>query len=161
MQKAARFLIIGLLFTGVLWGFWVNNASRMAELERERRPASRPLDATRTLTKEQETALALFIDNFFKAYGVPLDVRVSAAPLPETWPQNPEQAGTVFLGLCPAARQVVFYAPPLVRGALGEPLSLYLAHVHFLPYYAGGNWPEGLAAALNLITARLDAKIAR
>lgn len=135
-------------------------------------------DATKTLSREQAELLRAYTIRFQERYGFPIIVRIRDRPFEEEEalalayspgaaasriPPHPPGGETapraLFLGLCPTARQVILHVPPLARTILGEDLLNTLRDTHFIPYFAAGNWPEGLAAALNTITRRLDASI--
>ncbi len=153
LQRILRMALVGLLFAGVLWGFWANSERRLTEVQKI---SEKRADATRTLTSEQEKRLLEFTRRTFETYGVALRVEIRNAPFDEKQLQEAEKSGTVFLGLVPKERTVFLHVTPLARKALGEPLIMYLRYAHFMPYFAGGNWPEGLAAALNLIGRQLE-----
>lgn len=148
-----RYIIIALLFCGVIWGFWINNERRMEMLKK---PQPARIDNTGALSDGQQRELAHFQSRFRDAYGLSMVILVRDERFAQPFLQSGERAGTVFLGLVPRARQVVFELPPLAEAALGEELARYLRQEHFMPYFADGNWPEGLAKGLNMITRRFD-----
>ena len=147
--------LVGILFAGVAWGFWLNNERQM---ERAFERIAPRIDATGTLTPEQEELLRAYALRFFAEYGVKIQIVIQNAPLSDA---KAREEGNVFLGLNPEGRHVLFHAPPLVASALGEPFIRRLEREHFAPYFAKGNWPEGLAEALNTISGRLDATLRR
>lgn len=156
-QRIVRLALVACLFCAALWGLWENNRRRMPLSA----PESIRMDATGALSQEQEATLARYTELFAREYAVPLVIRVRNEPF--TPGEIDVLAGredavaaprALFLGLCPARGQVVLMAPPLARRALGEDLLDELRVRHFIPYFAAGNWPEGLAAALNLMNAR-------
>ena len=153
LMRLFRYIIVVLLFCAVVWGFWLNNQRRMESLKKP--PAAAVVDRTGSLDPEQERRLSAFQDRFREAYGIPLSISVTQDP--SFTALRASGAGTVLLGIAPGSGAVLFEAPPLARAALGEPLLLYIRHVHFVPYFARNAWPEGLESALNLIVSRLDA----
>lgn len=155
LMRFFRYVIIALLFCAVIWGFWLNNQRRMEMLKK---PVSASIDSTGSLNTEQERQLSEFQEQFRRAYGIPLSIHVGRArDIADALRSEPD---SVRIGIAPDSAQVIFDVPPLAAAALGEPLTLYLRHVHFVPYFARNNWPQGLEGALNLITARLDAAVA-
>jgi hypothetical protein len=149
-QRFLRFFFVGILFAIVLWGFWMNSERQM---ERVILRAATQIDSTGLLARDQEEQVLRYAQRFFEAYGLKLQVEIKNEPLSD---KKARAAGSVYLGLNPAAGEALFYAPPLVAAALGEDLIRQVREEHFQPYFAAGNWPEGLAAALNLLSTNLD-----
>ena len=154
LMRFFRYIIIALLFCAVIWGFWMNNQRRMDMLKK---PVSTSIDRTGVLGAEQERQLAAFQEQFKRAYGIPLVIHVGG--IADVTGLLRDAPDAMRLGIAPDSAQIVFDAPPLASAALGEPLTLYLRHVHFVPYFARQDWPRGLEGALNLIAARLDAAV--
>lgn len=155
VQRFFRMALVGVLFAVVGLGFWLNNERQM---ERALERIAPQLDATGTLTPEQEELLRTYALRFFAEYGVKIQIVIESAPLSDA---KAREDGNVFLGLNPEGRMVLFYAPPLVASALGEPFIRHLEGEHFVPYFAKDNWPEGLAEALSMLSGRLDATLRR
>ena len=159
-QRAFRYAAIGILFCGVIWGFWTNHERYTARMQGG---AVSRMDATGTLSEEQEEALHIYTRRFVETYGIAIVIRARGSAFPQGEGQGEplpaEKAGTLFLGISPANRQVVLQVPPLAAAALGDPLILYLRHLHFIPYFVNGTWPEGMAAALSMLSRRLDAAL--
>ncbi len=156
LMRFFRYIIIALLFCAVIWGFWLNNQRRIEMLKK---PVSTTIDRTGSLNTEQERQLIAFQEQFKRAYGIPLIITIGRAADITTMLRTDQDA--VRLGIAPDSAQVVFDAPPLAAAALGEPLTLYLRYVHFVPYFARSDWPRGLEGALNLMSARLDAAVTK
>ncbi|MDL2317439.1 TPM domain-containing protein [Desulfovibrio sp. OttesenSCG-928-A18] len=157
MQRFFRILIIGLLFCAVIWGFWMNNERQMERLRKESIPA---LDSTGLLREEEQQRLAQYVERFRKNYGLAIVISIRDQPFPSPFLLPDERAGSFFFGLCPPDQQVLFEVPPLAEHLLGQPFISYLRHEHFRPYFARGNWPEGLASALSMLAERMDKAVA-
>ena len=153
LQRFLRAILIGALCAGVIWGFWLNSERQMERVLERIAPQA---DLTGTLTPEQEELLHTYALRFFAEYGVRIQIVIQDGRLSE---DKARQAGTVYLGINPNKRQVLFYAPPLVASALGEPFIRRLNQEHFVPYFSREAWPEGLAEALSMLSARLDATL--
>lgn len=156
-QRFFRIVIIALLFCAVVLGFWMNSERQINKL---RKPSTNRIDSTNTLTEEQLQALADYMDHFQKAYGISMCIAIREGIFTERRSESPEEKNVFFLGLYPSGRQVILNIPPLVAAALGDASIIYLRYSHFLPYFAEGKWPQGLASALNIIARRLDAALA-
>jgi len=139
-EKFARMIALVAIFAVVGWLFWHNSSRTMDTLQ----TTSTVWDQTKTLTKEQRRALQDYAILLKDEYGLVLRVQIATERIEE-----PEQnSKTLFLGLCPATRQVVVRLPPLVAKAVGEDLATELRERHFGPYFDENRWPTGLAAAL-------------
>ena len=117
------------------------------------------LDETGVLTEENEKHLHDYLVRFRKVYGFSMQVWVRKTPFPQDVLQRMKLSGALLLGLCPDAREVVFYAPPLASGLLGQTFIDHMRFEHFTPYFENGTWPVGLAKALSLLTQKLDEAI--
>lgn len=156
-QRFFRIVIITLLFCAVVLGFWMNSERQMNKL---RKPSINRIDSTDTLTEEQLQALAEYMEHFQQAYGISMRIAIRDELFIERNSEIPEEKNVFFLGLYPSGRQVILHLPPLVAAALGEASIIYLRYSHFLPYFAEGKWPQGLASALSIIVRRLDVALA-
>ena len=153
LQRFFRIVLIGLLFTGVLWGFWMNSERQMNRVMQNAAPR---IDATGTLSPAQLELLQTYGLRFFAEYGIRIQVEVRNSALSEA---QAKKTGSMYLGLNPQSGQALFYAPPLAAAALGEEFIRRLNQEHFSAYFAAGNWPQGLAEALSMISTRLDATL--
>jgi hypothetical protein len=153
LQRFFRIVLIGVLFAGVIWGFWMNSERQMDRIMQRTSPQ---IDATGTLTPEQMELLHTYGLRFFAEYGIKIQVEIQDNTLSDAQARN---SGHVYLGLNPKSAQVLFYAPPLAATALGEDFIRQLNQEHFAAYFAAGNWPEGLAKALSMLSERLDARL--
>lgn len=153
LQRFFRIVLIGLLFTGVIWGFWMNSERQMNRVMQNLAPQ---IDATGTLTTAQLELLQTYGLRFFAEYGIKIQVEVRNSSLSD---EQARKSGNIYLGLNPKSGQALFYAPPLAAAALGEDFIRRLNQEHFTAYFAAGNWPEGLAKALSMISVRLDATL--
>ncbi len=115
-----------------------------------------PIDLTQTLSPEQEQELLAYVRAFEKTYGLSLRIQIRATPFSKQEQAELAQTLDMVLALCPQRQQVLFLVPPLAHKILGEPLIKDLREAHFIPYFKDGNWPVGLAGALNKITRKLD-----
>lgn len=156
-QRLFRYLLIALLFCAVIWAFWLNSQRQMERLHKRSAP---PIDATGMLTDEQQQGLAAHAESFREVYGLNLRLVIRSEPFVSPYLLGREQTDTVLIALSPPNSQALVELPPLVAAALGRDFVAHLGREHFPPYFANGTWPEGLAAALNLLTERLDAAIA-
>lgn len=164
-QRLTRLLFLIAACLAVAWGF-----SRYSQRISDAVDTAAPADATKTLTRAQEDSLRAYTARFQERYGFPIVIRIRDRPFAEedvrafagkalrVSGQEPA-AQVLFLGICPAERQIVMHVPPLAGAILGEELVNRLRDAHFVPYFTTGNWPEGLAAALNAITRRLEASL--
>lgn len=152
-----RHVLLALLFCAVIWGFWMNNERRLNAVKRG--SAAFTVDATGLLGEKELEKLALYQERFHQVYGLNLVVAVRKKPIETPFLAPGERGGTVFIGLCPKARQALIELPPLVEAALGQSLAEHLRREHFLPYFNSGLWPEGLAEGLNILSTRLDAAL--
>lgn len=153
LQRFFRIVLIGLLFAGVLWGFWMNSERQMNRIMQRAAPQ---MDATGTLTPAQLELLQTYGLRFFAKYGITIQIEIHNNSLSDAQARN---SGQMYLGLNPKNGQVLFYAPPLAASALGSDFVRYLNQEHFSSCFAAGNWPEGLAKALSLISTRLDSTL--
>lgn len=165
-QRALRYLFIGLLFAGVLWGFWQNGQRRHGQTQK---PSSAVVDAGRDaarsavrgagfLTPAQEQDLNAFAGRFSEAYGLDLSIRLSNGVFGGLAEPGGRNKADIVLHLDPPARQARLALSARAEARLGPALILYLRLAHFPPYFARNAWPEGLASALNLLVRRLDAE---
>lgn len=152
LQRALRRTLGLSLIALVFWWYWQNGE----QPARNAAPQTQAImDQTGLLDKQQTETLEQFAKDFHASYGVPLMVHIYKRGTPA--PCLPD---SVCIRLFPAKEQSDFQAPPLVLSLLGKELVNSLQYTHFPPYLAKGTWPEGLAAALRTITARLDAALA-
>ena len=151
--RILRYVLLVLLFGAVGFGFWLNAQRQAAMLTK---PAPAAIDKTGSLSDEQRKQLAAYAEKFLATYGVAIVIRIQDENFPEEVLPASEKAKTLFLGLALRNRQVRLDLPPLAAAALEQPFADYLRRAHFPPYFARNNWKEGLAAALNLLTERLD-----
>ena len=153
LQRFFRIILVGILFAGVIYGFWLNNERQMDRAMQRIAPQA---DTTGTLSSEQENLLRTYALRFFAEYGVKIQISIQNSPLSD---EEARQSKSVFLGINPKERAALFYAPPWVASALGEAFIHRLNEEFFIPYFADGNWPEGLAEALSMLSVRLDAAL--
>ena len=151
--RIVRYVLLVLLFGAVGFGFWLNAQRQAAMLTK---PAPAAIDKTGSLSDEQQKQLAAYAEKFLATYGVAIVIRIQDENFPEEVLPANEKAKTLFLGLALRNQQVRLDLPPLAAAALEEPFADYLRRAHFPPYFARNNWEEGLAAALTLLTERLD-----
>lgn len=151
--KLLRYVLLVLLFGAVGFGFWLNAQRQAAMLTK---PAPPVIDKTGSLPGEQQKQLATYTEKFLATYGVAIVIRIQDEDFPEEVLPASEKAKTLFLGLALDNGLVRLDVPPLAAAALDKPLIDHLRRDHFPPYFARDNWQEGLAAALNLLTERLD-----
>lgn len=154
MARFFRYMLVTFLFCMVFYGFWLNNERNVARVKNITAPAV--VDATGTLTEKEEALLSEYIHRFREAYGIEIIISIDEPPFHRNKNIETKRGSALLLGIAPKSRGVVLEAPPLVASALGEPLVLYLRHAHFMPYFASGSWPKGLAEALNVLARRLD-----
>ncbi|MDR2160836.1 MAG: TPM domain-containing protein [Desulfovibrio sp.] len=152
--RGRRFLRLALaccLLACAVWGMGLNG-----ERQGRFRGEGGSVDDAGFLSPEQEESVREYCARFFKAYGVALRIQIRNGPPDDS---RARAGGQVFLGLNLKDSRVLLYAPPLVRVALGEEFILSLSRDHFPPYFARGDWAEGLAGALSLLAVRLDATL--
>lgn len=151
--RIVRYLLLVLLFGAVGFGFWLNAQRQAAMLAK---PAPPVIDKTGSLSDEQQKQLATYTEKFLATYGMAIVIRIQDENFPAEVLPADEKTKTLFLGLALRNGQVRLDVPPLAAAALEKPFTDYLRRDHFPPYFAQNNWQEGLAAALNLLTKRLD-----
>ena len=151
--KILRYILLVLLFGAVGFGVWLN-AQRQAAMLTKSAPSV--IDKTGSLSDEQQKQLATYTEKFLATYGVPIVIRIQDENFSGDILPADEKSKTLFLGLALRNGQVRLDVPPLAAAALDKPFIDYLRRDHFPPYFARDNWQEGLAAALNLLTERLD-----
>ena len=151
--RILRYVLIVLLFGAVGFGFWLNAQRRAAMLTR---PAPPIVDRTGSLSDEQQKQLAAYTEKFLATYGMAIVIRIQDENFPADVLPADEKTKTLFLGLALRNGRVRLDVPPLAAAALEKAFTDYLRRDHFPPYFAQNNWQEGLAAALNLLTERLD-----
>ena len=151
--KIVRYILIVLLFGAVGFGFWLNAQRQAAMLTK---PVPPVIDKTGSLSDEHQKQLATYAKKFLATYGMAIVIRIQDENFPEEVLPADEKTNTLFLGLALRNRQVRLDVPPLAAAALEKPFTDHLRRDHFPPYFAQNNWQEGLAAALNLLTERLD-----
>ena len=151
--RIVRYLLLVLLFGAVGFGFWLNAQRQAAMLAK---PAPPVIDKTGSLSDEQQKQLATYTEKFLATYGMAIVIRIQDENFPAEVLPADEKTKTLFLGLALRNGQVRLDVPPLAAAALEKPFTDYLRRDHFPPYFARNNWQEGLAAALNLLTKRLD-----
>ncbi len=156
--RITRFLLLILLFGGVVLGFWLN-AQRQASLRTG--PSPQQIDRTGSLSHDQQKQLADYAQKFLATYGISIAIQIRDESFPDNVLPAPEKAKTLFFGLAPHNNQVHLEVPPLAAASLGDDFIEYLRHDHFPPYFTRNNWPEGLVAALNLLTEKLDKTVSR
>ena len=139
MERFLRTVGLFVVFLGVALAFWHNTERRMREI-------------TAGGALEDRSFVTGFADSLKDRFGVQARVEIGpgAADFTEI------DSKTLFFGIDPEARRVAAAFPPLMRRALGGELSAYLEREHFEPYWASGDWPQGLKTALALIWTRLD-----
>ncbi|MCM0754629.1 TPM domain-containing protein [Desulfovibrio aminophilus] len=148
MERFLRTVGLFVVFLAVGLAFWHNNERRMREIA----AGGALKDPAGLLSKEDRSFVTGFIDSIKDRFGVQARVEIgpAAADFTET------DSKTLFFGIDPEARKVAAAFPPLMRRALGGELSAYLEREHFEPYWASGDWAQGLKTALALIWTRLD-----
>ncbi len=125
------------------WLFWIQTGKNMEAIQAR----GMAYDQTDTLTKDQRLILkemGAFLKNDF---GQSLKIQVTLEPLVAPDLDNK----TIFIGLCPSARQVVVELPPLVRSRLGTDFILDFQTTRFTPYFDSGDWPTGLLESVKSI----------
>ena len=152
-MRILRYILIILLFGAVGFGFWLNAQKQAAMLTK---PAPPVIDKTGSLSDEQQKQLVTYTEKFLATYGMAIVIRIQDENFPEEVLPAAEKAKTLFLGLALRNGQVRLDVPPLAAAALEKPFIDHLRRDHFPPYFVRNNWQEGLAAALNLLTERLD-----
>lgn len=148
MERVLRTLGLLAVFLAAGWAFHYNNERRLKAIDEQ----AALHDATGALNEEDRAFVRGFMDRLKSRFG--LDCRVVAGP--GAAEDAARDSKTLYLGIDPAARKVAVSLPPLMRQALGGELSGYLENEHFEPYWASGDWPQGLKTALALIWTRLD-----
>ena len=152
-MKIARHLLIILLFSGVALGLWFKSQRRAAMTAQQ---APQVMDATGSLSGEQQKLLAEYAKKFLQTYGIAIMIRVQHEPFPAEVLPAAELSRTFFLGLSLRSGEVRLEVPPLAAAALGGDCIAYLRHAHFPSYFAANNWQGGLAAALTMLAEKLD-----
>ncbi|HMM39390.1 MAG TPA: TPM domain-containing protein [Desulfovibrio sp.] len=148
VERFLRTVGLFVVFLGVALAFWHNTERRMREIT----AGGALKDPAGLLSKEDRSFVTGFADSLKDRFGVQARVEIGpgAADFTEI------DSKTLFFGIDPEARRVAAAFPPLMRRALGGELSAYLEREHFEPYWASGDWPQGLKTALALIWTRLD-----
>ncbi len=139
-ERVLRFVGLFAVIIVVMWLFWKNSEHTMRKIQSR----GAVVDQTGTLTQEQKKALGDFAQLFKSDYGLELKIFVAEDHL--SYPDL--DAKTIFIGLVPSRTEAVVELPPLLAKALGPDLARTLTQDHFPHFYETGQWPQGLAMAL-------------
>ncbi len=151
-RRAIRVFLMVCVLGLACWAFWHNAERKISKIGGPAKGAA--MDETGTLSASQEDMLSKYVGLFFQNYGARLVVRITAGPA-----VAPDGSADLSLVLSPSRKEVFVGASPLVMAALGAKTLSYLRDEHFKSYFDAGNWPEGLAVALSMISRDLDQRL--
>lgn len=139
-EQFLRLILLIAIFAVCAYAFWVNTGRSLDAIEAR----STVYDPAKLTEKSIKRDWQKFASMFRDEFGLRLRIHIRNTPveLPEL------DSKTIFLGINPETRQVLVDLPPLVRRALGDEYMYALQNNHFSPYFAGGNWEQGVDAAL-------------
>ncbi len=139
-EQFLRFMLLIAVFAVCGWLFWENSQMTVRKLKAR----SDVWDRTGTLNPGQTKALSRFSNMFEDELGITVKLQIANEEL-----EMPElDTKTLFMGLNLAEENAVVVFPPLVEKALGEDFRSRLENEHFPPYFASGDWPQGLVLAM-------------
>jgi hypothetical protein len=135
-----RTIAMALVMLAVIWAFWKNNENIIERLQGDQAF----WDETEQAGSRLKSFARDFVETLEREYGVHARIQVRTARLAE-----PEVAeGELFLGLCPAERQVVLRMNPVDDA--GRALIREMQEHHFNKYW-DIDWRDGLESALVVI----------
>lgn len=152
-EKALRMVLLVAIFGGVIWAFWYNTERTLDRLEQEQRV----YDQTKSLTPDQKALIKRFADGLKDEFGMQLKlaIRTDGLEIPD------EDSKTLFVGVNPAARELILRFPPLLERAIGEEVKRdFLANQDAFFWGSGSegdDWREGVVLLLSTIADRLAA----
>ncbi len=144
-----RIILMLMLFTGLVWAFWMNSERYVYKLSAD----ARLVDNLDAFNQEQRKEIAGVINRFYKKFKIKLHVETRGA----LFSSADAEAGDIVLGLCPSMRQVVLFMPAMWRAGVGDGFILQLKEGMLEPAFDTGAWPAEVPKALILLEQRFDA----